>query len=1396
MQPTGQPTRLPSGQPTVVPTVVPSSQPSGQPSCSPTGQPTLVPTAALESQVSFDLQIMLTNYIGRQRDLSRQLSMFQAATLGKSSLWVFETAVQKAIQYSEGENTDIAKIVFGSFQFIITEPTSRPTGQPSSEPSSHPTSRPTVPSARLSRELLHMPAYGNGEDVTFSFKVQLLAEQYIARGSAVPAGVTTLAYNKAVARIASDLGTGIFLSNAVNRALAINDTVLASNLSTLVVQSDCSDHFVCASCQFGLCIDNKFVVSILHSAKPTGTPTSFPSQIRCSGGYFHRIDRPECVKCSAGYYSSADSYACSSCSAGTSSLEASESCSDCQVGRFAPIAGSFECHACTWPYTTITTKSTVCSASCYCLDSQNLSLATSSLVVLYILLMLHSGFTLANDHYGDEDDADDDPTATDLSHTAVIKKKKMHGLTVEDRLAYSFRMVAFTALPLLDFLTDFIYILSSSYASPALLAFSIIFTLMPTVYFLRKLYVMGALWPRLIIPLPFFVTNMRYMWWLRFEKGFPRYVNGWDPPKAVLELKLAQAKEKKKKPKHIAALEARIALYGPKGELPWHKFAASFDKHDSLPKLFMYWLLWGLVLCVQAFYIAAWCFVAGPILMFNSPVLLSWAAIGAFLYQSKCLAIGSTWNVWIRIWHGHSKKRPCPFLTEEGKAPYFDPAIDTTLMNESFYAGFIFEAIPQLIIQLANNSMTGAWTPFSFLSLSTSCYMVCIGSWRYLSFTRTSFNANGTQIYTVTQTDVRKVPLSYSVPAFRPKSQHADTGLSYWISFEFYWITFEVDHGTFSDRFMREFAAQKPWVEVLREQWEDVKKRMLPEHKEDPGVRVKLTRKKDGKSIAFELMNFDRRKLGLPSRTKKDEVVISIDDLVPYVKEKDDSSWVQKRPFWDLERDPERSSSDDESRGTDDGHSDESSVEGKQEPAPPIDPIKVLHTVLDAEFEFHHSDEESLDEYSDIDPVARELYLIDSDDEFDEPEDISQMKSASRDGGGWGGFGGSFWGLGTRSVDAASRGRRGSVDSIESFDESFTRSHFNKSSFRTSQQLRGSFDDGGAGGGGGGGGSNSIGLKRLAPIPEAIDLWAHTDFDAELESMKNDLSNMRKEMTNSKAELRAEAPDFFPKSAGQLSQSEIQALEQIRDPQERRREMTRFIKQRIFEKKFNTIELAQEQPFAVKVPDILKKETRMRLVVVTVAGESRVEIFKSHEKSKSYHEYCERLKSIHAGSLVRGVGIAPGTLVAGKDATAITLSEPVLESQAKVKLDIIHQENLDALSPTKKNPENKNRSDYKKYWENSTTLLKFSKSVLQSSTVPIDGDAESSVIKPTNLDKLFDSAVKESTQSGGLFSALNATRGTSDLVKKESAKVMILSEDDGEMHEEGSFFREHDPDEP
>jgi hypothetical protein len=49
--------------------------------------------------------------------------------------------------------------------------------------------------------------------------------------------------------------------------------------------------------------------------------------------------------------------------------------------------------------------------------------------------------------------------------------------------------------------------------------------------------------PRLIVPLPFFVTNVRWMLWLRFEKGFPRYVSGFDLPKAVVEHRLTTARE-------------------------------------------------------------------------------------------------------------------------------------------------------------------------------------------------------------------------------------------------------------------------------------------------------------------------------------------------------------------------------------------------------------------------------------------------------------------------------------------------------------------------------------------------------------------------------------------------------------------------------------------------------------------------------------------------------------------------------------------------------------------------------------------------------------------------------------------------------------------------------------
>ena len=1354
-----------------------------QPSGRPTGQPTLSPTGALTTQVTFKLSMVVSNYTSSPRILtstSRTTRRIVQSMFASAINAALGGDINSAYVASSSGNQDCVSAL-DCVTFIDTvptgqptrqpsrQPTRQPTGQPSRQPTRQPTGQPTgqptksgQPHSR--RRLLAVQAH----DLAFSFSVKVMAERYCSKISCGSGDVSTAAYSKAVDMMATSASSSSFGTYLYSFAKAsTNDTNFLRPLSTLTPPAN-------PACNFGVCLVQSSVsISILHSAKPTGTPTSRPSVIFCAAGFYHDLHLPQCHTCLAGKYSTYDAYNCTSCPAGTSSPDAGSHCSDCEIGYISTHVAAPSCQKCTWPYTTLTKKSLACNYSCYCLNTANLTASTVGMLLLYIALMLYSGFS---------------------------RKDRE---TAEEKMAYSFRMFAFTALPLLDFVTDFVYILSSDYAHVSFLAVSIICTLLPTVFFLRKLYLMGALMPRLFVPLPYFAANMRYMWWLRFEKGFPRYVNAWDPPKEVLEEKLRLARVRLERSNNyvttrdVERLENQLVGYGPNGELPWHKFDASFDKHDSLPKLMMFWILWGMILSVQAFYIMAWFFIVLPIFFINSPVIFSWAVIGAYLYQSKCLAIASTWNIWIRVWHGHSKKRPCPFFTKEGKAPHYDPAIDTVLMNESLYACFLCEAIPQLIVQTLNNMATGKWTSLAILSIATSSYMVCMGAYRYLTYTRSTINVNGTRITTLVHTDIRKVPMSYWVPGFqvRPGSSLP----------ELFWVKYDIDHGTFSERFMKEFAAKKPWIEVLKDKFEEAKRRMLPEHVEDPGARVKLVRKKDGKNIIFELMDFDRRKLGLPTKTKKDEVNITIDDLVPYVDEQKlgEALWKKKKgrnegpasDLFDPEQNETKAGDSDKEEGDDDDDDDDDDEEEKEEALSKIDPSKILRTVLDAEFEFHHSDEDSYDDYSDIDPVGRDVYLMNSDDDMD-GAGKKPVTSSSRDD--WlGGFGSFFYG--TRSENSvreradsrASQGSEGDdeIGAASSFSRgrNFHRSFNNSQAFRASQRTLGEDQVEAA--------SAAAAAAPPQPPPplkapvggdeQMEDLYEGVNLAEEIAAMEAELIALQRDMTQQKQDIRTDAPHLYPKSKGTVDPDALKAVRRIQDTVEQRREMQRVVKQRMFEKKFNTLEIAQRQPFAVRVPDILKKETRTMLSGVTTAGSETVQLFKESARSKKFEEYVERLKHVEIGSSVSGTGIPPGATIVDKDATSLTLSDAPTESVSQVRLLITHLQNFDALSPKKKDAK-KVRNGYKLWWhaakDGGRRALASARSAaaflsarnVNEEDADDEGDGKP---RPKNLGSAFEGAAAREGKS-------RSTRPV----------VTVVTDEHGVEHEEGSFFRDHDPD--
>lgn len=1248
----------------------------------------------------------------------------------KKSPYIFESSINAAL----GGKANAARMKHGSFSLIITDPTSQPTGSPSGQPSVQPSSKPTKnairyskypsslpsgqPSSQPSRQPTHKPTKVGfveirrqlwnanatelsfisiphrklrSEDITFSFGVEVFAETYYNQGK-YPPNVAKLAYEKAIDAISTNIEEGDFISNLAKHASVINgsDTHFLAQLSAMTISTACTNFKICTACRAGICSDNVYTESITHSAKPTGTPTSQPSTIDCTPGYYHGSVTPACYKCSSGKYSEWNAYSCNNCTIGTSSLEGTSFCFDCEIGYIAPISGSPKCKKCIWPSTTLTKKSTSCNYTCYCLSSDNLSIATNMMLVLYIFLTLNSGWSR--------------------------KDQK----TVEEKMLYSMRMFFFTVLPLLDFVTDFIYILSTRYAHSGLLAVSMIFTLCPTIYFLKKLYSMGAIMPRLFVPLPFFVTNTKYLLWLRFEKGFPRYVQGWDPPRAQREQELKALIEKRSKEtmKHIRVkLEKKIVIaekilrgYGADGSPPWYAFQGSFPNHDSLPKLFMFWVLWALILALQGISFMIWMFFLAPILLINSPIILTWAILGAYLYQTKCLAIGSSWNVWIAVWCGHSKKKPCPFITEEGKYPHNDPPVDTVLMNESFYAGFIFEAIPQLIIQSINNYLTGEWSWFALFSLASSCSMVCIGTYRYLGLSRSLQIINGVPAYSFTLTDIRKVPLKYSVPAFRPSAANP----SY---VEFYWISYELDYGTFSDRFIKEFAAQKPWKEVLREYWEDAKKRMLPELVVDTGVTVKLTRQKDGQNIVFELMSFDRKKLSLPVATAKDEVRIRMDDLIPYVEAQNDMFVTRKANY-------DANISDDE----------ESSIEEEIDEGPKFEQekaLKLLHTVFDADFEHDESDQDSIDEYSDIDPIEREVYLLDSDE-----EEEKQKKS------GWLGF------MGAVSKDAVSADIFDDQDELDGdqLDGPAKRGIFK--SFNSTSQLN--IQPGSDAGESTPSKFSFFKSKFDSPSKKAQTIEKVDDVDEEMRKifenpskLEDDIAAYRRELRELKEQLNAakrkvramDPKNYAPTGddklvkltkielekelaaqqsssmgtvavpndpASSLSNNEMGKMEmQLRDIQEkddleRKREISKLLKIKQFQKKANTLEMAEKVSFSVKIADILAKETRTILLGALTEGSKQVTIVQS--KAVGGDKYIELLKEIEVGSSIKIIECEgfpfpsnqnitnreSALKVKSKDSLTLTMSQPALVTLKRVKLVVTLKDNIASLSPKKR----------------------------------------------------------------------------------------------------------------
>lgn len=99
--------------------------------------------------------------------------------------------------------------------------------------------------------------------------------------------------------------------------------------------------------------------------------------------------------------------------------------------------------------------------------------------------------------------------------------------------------------------------------------------------------------------------------------------------------------------------------------------------------------------------------------------LIPWAVFGAFLFMTKLFSVVSIQSMWWSVWSGP------PQTANQGEAVAKKGIIDWYFLNESIYTEIFFEAIPQLLLQVVNNSMLNHhWTTLAVWSTSISLLMV------------------------------------------------------------------------------------------------------------------------------------------------------------------------------------------------------------------------------------------------------------------------------------------------------------------------------------------------------------------------------------------------------------------------------------------------------------------------------------------------------------------------------------------------------------------------------------------------------------------------------------------------------------------------------------------------
>ena len=230
------------------------------------------------------------------------------------------------------------------------------------------------------------------------------------------------------------------------------ETAILNGNYLAALQSQSLTGFVSGVTVTSSSVDSVYDTVIVHSSKPTSTPTSQPS---CGTG--SEIDGDGCRYCGPGYITP---------------IYNTESCIPCPVGFYATGMRNFECTQCSYPWTTVFEGSASCEALGFDVNYTFIFSLLGVLVLLFFIALSMAG---------------------------------------EARYV-AFLMMSF---PALDILTDLIYLASSKYYNIYLIIPGFFFTFAPNFIFMAKLYEVKAYCGLFLDYYPiFWFQNDRRVWWI------------------------------------------------------------------------------------------------------------------------------------------------------------------------------------------------------------------------------------------------------------------------------------------------------------------------------------------------------------------------------------------------------------------------------------------------------------------------------------------------------------------------------------------------------------------------------------------------------------------------------------------------------------------------------------------------------------------------------------------------------------------------------------------------------------------------------------------------------------------------------------------------------------------